>query len=380
MKICEKPIIIKEGDQLYDLKSVIEEMFQNFQEDKIDVKGKKAILQMLRRNCIRLHIYHNLRYHYYRNVLFYVFRIPCLVLSGTNGFFAIGLKDYMYQETLSLLNAGISFVTGILCSIEILFNFQKRMEGELETYKKFYNLSVRINKDIITFNNKTDIDQLVTDNLTLYFDANNGNNIVNGKNKNFMDEFERIILSDDKNSSKEITKLKDDLNAVYKICSPSKCCCHPSNSLYKNNNNCSSCCKLDNVFDPEKFYQFLKEHAEYEIPVEELELIDKKVKDKRADHLKSLRDEIKKLKKKNPKKECSYDCCIDIDDKWISFDNDEDLDDKCTFCDNFSICCSCCDTVNACSTDDIQTCIPEEKHARAESNNVDLTRSTMYGY
>ena len=69
-----------------------------------------------------------------------------------------------------------------------------------------------------------------------------------------------------------------------------------------------------------------------------------------------------------------------IDDKWISFDNDEDLDDKCTFCDNFTICCSCCDSDNACSTHDIQMCIPEEKHARAESNNVDLTRSTMYGY
>ena len=46
MKLCEKPIIIKDVDQLYDLKSVITEMFKNFKDDKIDIKGKKAILQM----------------------------------------------------------------------------------------------------------------------------------------------------------------------------------------------------------------------------------------------------------------------------------------------------------------------------------------------
>ena len=360
MKICEKPITIKDGDQLYDLKSVVQEMFSNFQDDKLDVKGKKAILQMLRRNSIRLHIYHNLRYHYYRNVLFYVFRIPCLVLSGTNGFFAIGLKEYMYQPTLSLLNAGISFVTGILCSIEILFNFQKRMESELETYKKFYNLSVKLNKDLITFNGKTDIDQLVTDNLTLYFDANNGNNIVNGKNKNFMYEFERIILSNDEESYKKIKKLKDDLNGVYKICAVSKCCCPPSNNPYKKNNDCGSCCKPDKVFDPKKFHQFLLDNSQYIPTSEELELIENNLENKRENDLKTLRDQIKILEKENPKKECSYDCCTDIHD-------------KCTFCDNFTICCSCCDSDNACSTDNIQMCITED-HKKRDSI-LDLKRS-----
>jgi len=49
----------------------------------------KYILQRLRRNCVYFSIYHNRRYHFYKNLLFCIFRIPLIIFSGLNSFFAV---------------------------------------------------------------------------------------------------------------------------------------------------------------------------------------------------------------------------------------------------------------------------------------------------
>ena len=268
-----------DGD-VYNIKNVVASILANDfkSKDKLENRGKKAILQMIRRNSIKLHIYHNHRYHYYRKCLHYLFRIPCLVLSGTNGFVAIGLNEHMQKNTLSLLKAGISFITGILCSIEILFNFQKRMETELETYKKFYILSVKINKDILTLNKKSDLDKLVTDNLTLYFEASNGTNIINNQNKSFMDEFERLVLGDDCKSKEETKQIKKDLSMIYRVCGPSKCCgskcCYKYDiDDYTSGFAFSSCCQCKKDIDKEKLADLLKKYSSYSPNKEECDIM-----------------------------------------------------------------------------------------------------------
>jgi hypothetical protein len=104
------------------------------------------VLQKIRNNCIHLSIYHNKRYHFYKNILFSFFRIPLIVLSGVNSFIAVGLPEQISQSTISIINSLLSLLCGILTSIELLWNLQKRMEIELDSHKSYYKLSIEIFK------------------------------------------------------------------------------------------------------------------------------------------------------------------------------------------------------------------------------------------
>lgn len=104
------------------------------------------ILKKIRNNCIHLSIYHNKRYHFYKNILFSFFRIPLIVLSGINSFMAVGLQSEIDQSTISIINALLSLLCGILTSVELLWNLQKRMEIELDSHKSYYKLSIEIMK------------------------------------------------------------------------------------------------------------------------------------------------------------------------------------------------------------------------------------------
>jgi hypothetical protein len=104
------------------------------------------VLQKIRNNCINLSIYHNKRYHFYKNILFSFFRIPLIMLSGFNSFFAVGMQEQISQSTISIINSLLSLLCGILTSIELLWNLQKRMEIELDSHKSYYKLSIEIFK------------------------------------------------------------------------------------------------------------------------------------------------------------------------------------------------------------------------------------------
>lgn len=104
------------------------------------------ILKKIRNNCIHLSIYHNKRYHFYKNVLFSFFRIPVILLSGINSFIAVGIESHISQSTISIVNSLLSLLCGILTSIELLWNLQKRMEIELDSHKSYYKLSIEILK------------------------------------------------------------------------------------------------------------------------------------------------------------------------------------------------------------------------------------------
>ena len=371
-----------DGD-IYNIKNVIASIIANdFKtKDKLENRGKKAILQMIRRNSIKLHIYHNHRYHYYRKCLHYLFRIPCLVLSGTNGFFAIGLKEHMNQNTLSLLNAGISFITGILCSIEILFNFQKRMETELETYKKFYILSVKINKDLLTLNKKSDLDKLVTDNLTLYFEASNGTNIINNQNKSFMDEFERLVLGDDCKSKEETKKIKKDLSLVYRVCGPSKCCGKVCCSFYdvddKNSSSFfSCCCDCNKKIDEGKLIELLKEFAKYKPNKEECDFMKSIINNNNKN---SRNKSIKKpINKEVQIESISEKSVYSSDNEICSFDMCTDLDLEqgclCEFCENCYDFCCCNNNSYYANNLQLQLCTTDDSYDNDENNDVDYKR------
>ncbi|MCX8483344.1 MAG: hypothetical protein ORN50_07145, partial [Crocinitomicaceae bacterium] len=83
---------------------------------------------------------------YKRYLLF--FRIPIIVLSGANVFSAVGLQSYLSQPSISIINSIFSLVCGMITSIELFLNVQKKMESDLVSHKDYYRLSIDIYKVI----------------------------------------------------------------------------------------------------------------------------------------------------------------------------------------------------------------------------------------
>ena len=155
------------------------------------------LLDKIRINAVNLATYHNHRYHVYKNILFTIFRVPLILLAGLNSFFSVGLQSYMAQSKISLITAVVSLFCGILTSIELLLNLQKRMEMEQETAKAYYKLAVEIynelGKAIKDRGVKGDLRDFLKTKFNDYQNLFMNANTVNMSERNFIDEFELYI-------------------------------------------------------------------------------------------------------------------------------------------------------------------------------------------
>lgn len=104
-----------------------------------------ALLHILRENCNYMSKYHNFKYQFYKERLKW-FRIPIIVLSAINAFTAVGLQPYTAQRNISTINSIISLLCGILTSVELFLNIQKKMENDLMSHKDYYTMSMDIFK------------------------------------------------------------------------------------------------------------------------------------------------------------------------------------------------------------------------------------------
>ena len=105
------------------------------------------ILDKMRMNCIVLSDHHKYRYTFYKDKLI-LFRFPIILLSGVNTFVSVGLTGIADQIIISISTSIISLICGIITSLELYLNFQKKMENELISHKEYYRLSVEIFKVI----------------------------------------------------------------------------------------------------------------------------------------------------------------------------------------------------------------------------------------
>ena len=104
-----------------------------------------AMLFILRENCNYMSKYHNFKYQKYKERLKW-FRIPIIVLSAINAFTALGLQAYVPQRNISTVNSILSLLCGILTSVELFLNIQKKMENDLVSHKDYYVLGMDIFK------------------------------------------------------------------------------------------------------------------------------------------------------------------------------------------------------------------------------------------
>jgi hypothetical protein len=128
----------KDTDELKDKKT----------NDKREWTSKiEDILDRVRINCVNLSEYHSNKYYMYKSKLVY-FRIPIIFLSGINTFASVGLQPFIGQGSISVITSIISLICGIITSVELFLNIQKKMEIELSSHKDYYRLSVEIFKVI----------------------------------------------------------------------------------------------------------------------------------------------------------------------------------------------------------------------------------------
>lgn len=105
----------------------------------------EILLNKIRINSLRLSDYHRTNYLKLKDFIMY-FRIPVLCLSSLNSVFSVGLNSFVSQNVVSVLNCLISLVCGIICSIELFLQIQRRMDIHNSSSINLYCLSVEIFK------------------------------------------------------------------------------------------------------------------------------------------------------------------------------------------------------------------------------------------
>jgi hypothetical protein len=189
-----------------EMTQLIDTTIQNIIDTSVDPPILK-LLKQIHLNSVYFSIYHNKRFWIYKNVLFIAFRLPLIILSAFNSFFAIGMQDKLPQSTISMANALISLGCGILTSIELFLNLNKKMELELTTYKNYYTLSIDIYQ-LVQMNNfhtcdaakMKILDEKFTEIYNRYKELVSSSNAINIKQIGFKDllEIESDILIHEK--------------------------------------------------------------------------------------------------------------------------------------------------------------------------------------
>jgi hypothetical protein len=108
-------------------------------------KEVEKLLDQIRLNCIELESHHKKKYFSIKKLTIW-FRVPVIILSSINSLAAVSLQSYLAQNLISGLNAGISFLIGIITSIGLYLKVEDKAEQELEASRKYHILSLNIFK------------------------------------------------------------------------------------------------------------------------------------------------------------------------------------------------------------------------------------------
>jgi hypothetical protein len=154
-----------------------ETVFIDTWSDKID-----AMLLILRENCNYMSKYHNYKYQLYKERLKW-FRIPIIVMSAINAFTAVGLQAYMAQKNISTINSVLSLLCGILTSVELFLNIQKKMENDLTSHKDYYVLGMDIFKMVSLDLHKRNVNgrEFLDEKLSAYKKLVQSSNIIDSE-------------------------------------------------------------------------------------------------------------------------------------------------------------------------------------------------------
>jgi hypothetical protein len=144
-----------------------------------------SLLDKIRLNCVYLTNKHINNHLYYKGVSIY-FELPTIILSVFAGSFSVGAQPFMVQETVSVVNCGISMIITILTSIKLYMKINENQQAEQELAVQFKTLALDIFKILSLPEEHRGIDALVYLNKVYgkYINLVENSAILNPMNKN----------------------------------------------------------------------------------------------------------------------------------------------------------------------------------------------------
>jgi len=151
----------------------------------------ERLLENIRHNCIKLEEFHREYYFRIKKVIVY-FKLPIIIMSSLNAILAVSMGDYLPQQYISVLNAGISFIIGTLTSISLYLRIEDRLESSLSSSKEYHKLSIEIYKmlSLKKCNRSTDSDQFLNDVYGNYVKLFERSNLLTNE---FIDELKKKV-------------------------------------------------------------------------------------------------------------------------------------------------------------------------------------------
>ena len=105
----------------------------------------EILLDQIRENCVYLNRFHKRNFFYYRQVATWI-RLPTITISSVASVASVGLTAYLSQQNISGVVCLLTLLVSIINSIELYMKISETTDLELETSKKYYHLSIEINK------------------------------------------------------------------------------------------------------------------------------------------------------------------------------------------------------------------------------------------
>ena len=104
----------------------------------------ETLLSYISYNSSLMSEHHKSTYHDITSKLTY-YKIPIIVISACNSVISVGLGAFVDSSIVSVITCLLSLTVGIIGSISMYFNYEKRLDSEINAYKNFYILALKIN-------------------------------------------------------------------------------------------------------------------------------------------------------------------------------------------------------------------------------------------
>jgi hypothetical protein len=108
----------------------------------------ELVLENIRKNCLELERIHKQLYFNMKNKLKW-YKLPIIIISGANSVIAVSLQVWIPQEIISMTNCLLALLCGLISSVELYLQIQKRMEVHLISSKEYYVLASDICKVLL---------------------------------------------------------------------------------------------------------------------------------------------------------------------------------------------------------------------------------------
>jgi hypothetical protein len=76
------------------------------------------------------------------------YKIPVIILSAVNSVISVGLSQFIKQDAVSVITCLLSLICGCISSIELFMNINKNQEIELDAYRGFSGLSIKVSSTL----------------------------------------------------------------------------------------------------------------------------------------------------------------------------------------------------------------------------------------